>query len=127
MVLGEIVIALLTTLFVSIIFLFIFGYRGKWGNYWIFYLIVFSVTLFSTFWLGPNNNNYVEFSWIPIFFVSLITGGTLTSLTIPMRKSKKWNTDRSEKTTIIADQKMVAYSSILMVTLILVVLIVMLR
>jgi hypothetical protein len=127
MVLGEIVIALLTTLFVSLIFLFIFGYRGKWGNFWIFYLIVFSVTLFSTFWLGPNNNNYVEFSWIPIFFVSLITGGTLTSLTIPMRKSKKWNTDRSEKTTIIADQKMVAYSSILMVTLILVVLIVMLR
>lgn len=126
MVLGEIVIALLTTLFVSLVFLILFGYKGKWGNFWIFYLVVFAITFISTFWVGPNNSTYEAAKWLPIFFVSLITGAALASLTIPVRKSEKWHTHRSEQTTIVADRKMVIYSTIMMATLLITVFIVML-
>ncbi|MFW5761224.1 MAG: hypothetical protein ACOCXH_09610 [Cyclobacteriaceae bacterium] len=121
MVLGEVVIALLTTLFVSLFFLIIFGYKGKWGNFWIFYLIVFGITLFSTLLVGPSNNNYEIAAWLPVFFISLISAGTLASITIPLQKSKKWNTYRSEMTTIVADRKMIIYSAILMTTLLIII------
>ena len=119
MILSEIVVALLCTFFVSLVFLLIFGYKGAWGNFWTFYLIVFSVTLFSTLFIGPNNNQYPVLGWLPIFFVSMLSATTLAAVTIPLKKSVKWNTHKPENTTIVADNKMIMFSAIVMISFLL--------
>ena len=92
-----IILALLIALFFS----FILNAKGPWGNFWVFYLVIFFGILLADIWLRPMGPYWLDVYWIPPLIVGVLVALLLAAATpeksIREKRRKKDSDEEDDK------------------------------
>ena len=81
-------------LIISAIFSFGFRRRGPWGNYWVYFIILFLAIWATDIWLRPAGPRLGDIYWFPPLTVGIMLALILAAASPPAEK----RTAREEKT-----------------------------
>jgi hypothetical protein len=98
----TIIFALLVAFVFAGIFSFLLNYRGPWGKFWAFFLIIFLGVWAASLWVYPVGPLWYDVAWIPLLFVGLLIALLLSAATFPTTARKIKETDyKSEENELL--------------------------
>ncbi len=94
----EIILTILTAVFIGILFYYVFKSSGPWGTFWSFLLILILAGLAAEAWITPVGPVIWGFAWIPTLLVILIVALLLAAATpTPHRRRRELNLEKEEE------------------------------
>lgn len=100
----EIILTILSALFIGLIFYYVFKSSGPWGTFWSFLLVLILAGLAAEAWITPAGPVIWGFAFVPTLLVLLIVALLLAAATpTPHRRRRELNlegkTEPSEEET----------------------------
>lgn len=77
----EIILTILSALFIGLIFYYVFKSSGPWGTFWSFLLVLILAGLATEAWINPIGPVFWGFTWAPTLLVILIVALLMAAAT----------------------------------------------
>lgn len=100
----EIILTILLAAVIGVMFYYIFRYRGPWGTFWSFLLILILAGLAAEAWITPMGPVAWGVAWIPTIFVILLFALLLAAAAPPRpaRRIREPVPETEEEAAVIA-------------------------
>ena len=98
MTLGNVLIAFLIAIFLTVIFVYGFGSKGSWASTLSFFLVIFLGVWASSLWIVASGPFIFNVSWIPLLYIGIIISLLLAAAIPVSRKESEDPGKVAEKT-----------------------------
>lgn len=79
--------AVFFALLLSAVFFWVFGWRRRWVDFGLFFVLLFLATWAGGIWLRPFGGMLYGRNWLPFFTVAVIIALLLAAVSIPERST----------------------------------------